>query len=160
MFVRIIESIVFGSVVVGQTAILSSDFTKAKIAAISIFNLIDRTPTSTSADRKHQIESGLVKIEEKMNHNRDRAQGNLSFRGIYFNYPSRPEQNILNGLSFGANKGETVALVGSSGCGKSTSIQLLEQFYECSKGKIVSIQDSTIYLSITLLYISQLVFGW
>lgn len=127
-FFRVVESMVFGAMVVGNTAVLSSDFAKAKIAAINIFKLIDRKPVKL-------ISEGEVLIEKTPSH---RAKGQIAFRGIHFNYPSRPETSILNGLSFNANPGEMVALVGSSGCGKSTTIQLLEQFYECTKGKIVS----------------------
>ena len=121
---------VFGAIVIGQTAILSSDFTKAKLAAINIFNLIDRKPV------KILTESDCTDLVEKSPN--DKSEGNIAFRGIHFHYPSRPDSAVLNGLSFTASKGETVALVGTSGSGKSTTIQLLEQFYECIKGKIVS----------------------
>ena len=122
---------VYGAMVVGNTAVLSSDFAKAKIAAINIFKLIDRKPTKLLTES----DDGVVTVVDKSRANR--SQGNISFRGIHFHYPSRPESSILNGLSFSAHKGETVALVGPSGCGKSTSIALLEQFYDCTKGKIV-----------------------
>jgi len=131
-FFRIIESMVFGAIVIGQTAILSSDFAKAKLAAINIFKLIDRKPMKLFSEGEVDVH-----VEKTAN---DRSEGNINFRGIHFHYPSRPETSILNGLSFTAHQGETVALVGSSGCGKSTTIQLLEQFYGCVKGKIVSIR--------------------
>lgn len=129
-FFRVVESMVFGAMVVGNTAVLSSDFARAKIAAINIFRLIDRKPPNLPSEGE-----GDVVVEKSAS---KRSQGDIAFRGLHFYYPSRPESNILNGLSFTAQKGETVALVGSSGCGKSTTIQLLEQFYECIKGKIVS----------------------
>lgn len=56
-----------------------------------------------------------------------------------FNYPNRPEVKILQGLNLAVEKGETLALVGSSGCGKSTVVQLLERFYDPLSGEIVSI---------------------
>ena len=130
-FFRVVESMVFGAMVVGNTAVLSSDFAKAKIAAINIFKLIDRKPVKLFSEGE-TLEGVVHKTPS------DKAKGQLAFRGVSFNYPSRPENTILNGLSFSANPGETVALVGASGCGKSTTVQLLEQFYECSKGKIVS----------------------
>lgn len=120
---------VYGAMVVGQTAVLSSDFTKAKISAINILKLIDHKPIRllTESDEELVIKEDVSK----------KFDGNISFRGLHFHYPSRPESKILNGLSFSVQRGETVALVGASGCGKSTTIQLLERFYDCSKGKIV-----------------------
>ncbi|NXM07534.1 MDR2 protein, partial [Tyrannus savana] len=64
-------------------------------------------------------------------------EGNIEFRNIHFVYPTRPEVPVLQGLSVKVNKGQTLALVGSSGCGKSTSIQLLERFYDPVEGQVV-----------------------
>ncbi|NXC57369.1 MDR2 protein, partial [Aleadryas rufinucha] len=64
-------------------------------------------------------------------------EGNIEFRNIHFVYPTRPEVQVLQGLSVKVNKGQTLALVGSSGCGKSTSIQLLERFYDPVEGQVV-----------------------
>ena len=60
-----------------------------------------------------------------------------------FNYPSRPDVPILQGLNLKVKKGETLALVGSSGCGKSTTIQLLERFYDAREGRVVRRQTHT-----------------
>ncbi|XP_017463878.1 PREDICTED: ATP-binding cassette sub-family B member 5-like, partial [Rhagoletis zephyria] len=114
---------VFGALVVGRTAVFSSDYTKAKLAAFNIFKLIDSKPAQKTKGQVTKPPTG-------------RAEGNLDFSEVHFSYPSRPETEVLSELSFSAKKGETVALVGTSGCGKSTTVQLLEQFYECSKGKI------------------------
>ena len=51
-----------------------------------------------------------------------------------FNYPARPEVQVLNGLTVSLNVGQTLALVGPSGCGKSTVVSLLERFYEPKSG--------------------------
>jgi ABC-type multidrug transport system fused ATPase/permease subunit len=66
------------------------------------------------------------------------CDGNVEFREIEFTYPTRPNAKVLKGLNFKVSKGQTVALVGSSGCGKSTCIQLLERFYDCNEGEVVS----------------------
>ncbi|KAJ6225429.1 hypothetical protein RDWZM_003974 [Blomia tropicalis] len=116
-FFRITESMVFGATVVGRTAVFSADYTKAKIAAKNIFKLID--------------EKSKVMIKRILN-NSKQTNGNISFDCVQFQYPNREKSMVLNGLTFEANKGEIVALVGSSGCGKSTTIQLLEQFYKCT----------------------------
>ncbi|KAK7008941.1 multidrug resistance protein 1 [Biomphalaria glabrata] len=62
--------------------------------------------------------------------------GRIQFKNVHFNYPSRPNVKILSGLDLTVNRGQTVALVGASGCGKSTVIQLLMRFYEPTMGKV------------------------
>ena len=59
------------------------------------------------------------------------------FNSIKFEYPSRPDITVLNDISFNIKSGTTVALVGSSGCGKSTCMQLLQRFYNASNGNIL-----------------------
>lgn len=67
----------------------------------------------------------------------DEFDGNVCFEDVKFNYPMRPNVPILRGLNLMVSKGETLALVGSSGCGKSTTIQLLERFYDVNEGSVV-----------------------
>ncbi len=55
-----------------------------------------------------------------------------------FQYPTRPEVQVLDGLNITVSPGQTVALVGSSGCGKSTTVQLIERFYDAEDGQVVS----------------------
>ncbi|CAG2103482.1 unnamed protein product, partial [Medioppia subpectinata] len=122
-FFKIIETMLYGAMVIGQSVIFASDYQKAKISAQNMFRLIDRQPLNHSNNNSP-------------NEKPSECKGELSFRGIHFSYPNRSEVSVLNGLSFKAKKGETVALVGSSGCGKSTTIQLLERFYDSAQGKI------------------------
>lgn len=58
------------------------------------------------------------------------------FRDVHFRYPTRPEQPVLRGLNLSVKPGQYVALVGASGCGKSTTIQLLERFYDPLTGGV------------------------
>ncbi len=63
--------------------------------------------------------------------------GNVSFNGISFNYPQRPDITVLKDVSFDAKKNETIALVGPSGAGKSTIASLLLRYYETAEGSIL-----------------------
>lgn len=68
----------------------------------------------------------------------DDFKGSIEFVNCKFTYPSRPDIQVLKGLSIAVKPGQTLAFVGSSGCGKSTSVQLLERFYDPEQGTVVS----------------------
>ena len=57
-----------------------------------------------------------------------------------FSYPNRPDVAVLQGMDLEVHRGQMIALVGSSGCGKSTVIQLVERFYDPTEGQVVSLQ--------------------
>ena len=63
-------------------------------------------------------------------------RGAIAFEDVTFRYPARPETSALNGISLQVNPGETVALVGPSGAGKTTILQLLMRFYDPQSGRI------------------------
>ena len=63
--------------------------------------------------------------------------GAVEYRGVHFAYPTRPDQEILQGLDLTINVGETVAIVGASGSGKSTIMMLTQKFYKPTSGSIL-----------------------
>ncbi|XP_005041072.1 PREDICTED: ATP-binding cassette sub-family B member 5 isoform X2 [Ficedula albicollis] len=120
----VFSAVVFAAMNVGQSSSMAPDYGKAQISAQKIFQLLDRKPLIDSYS-----EQG-----EKLSH----FEGNIEFRNVHFVYPTRPEVQVLQGLSVKVKKGQTLALVGSSGCGKSTSIQLLERFYDPVEGQVLA----------------------
>ncbi len=64
------------------------------------------------------------------------AKGEIAFRGVTFRYPARPEVSALDGVDLIVAPGETVALVGPSGAGKTTVIQLIQRFYDPDQGRV------------------------
>ena len=67
--------------------------------------------------------------------NPDNITGKIEFRHVYFAYPSNPEHVVLKDINMTILPGQNVALVGYSGCGKSSVIQLLNRFYDVEDGK-------------------------
>lgn len=84
----------------------------------------------------------LEEPEEDLNQEASQSQlggfkGEVELKNIDFHYPSRPDVQVINNLSFTAKPGEQIALVGPSGAGKSTLVSLLLQFYLPVKGEVL-----------------------
>lgn len=81
-----------------------------------------------------QVESiDLFKETEPVKH----TKGEIHLNNIFFNYPSRPDFNVLKGVDFKVEAGQTVALVGSSGSGKTTIASLIMRFYDPTGGSVL-----------------------
>ncbi len=83
-----------------------------------------------------QYNSG-VRFMYNVPSDQEHVSGTVELKNIHFNYPTRPNVPVLRGLDVSVNVGQTVALVGSSGCGKSTTVQLIERFYDPFVGEVV-----------------------
>ncbi|CAF3987832.1 unnamed protein product, partial [Adineta steineri] len=92
-------------------------------AAHAFFDLFDRIPT---------IDNGSNKGQELTN-----FRGETEFNQVKFIYPTRPTVLVLNKLQLSIKSGQRIALVGASGCGKSTIVQLLERFYDVTHGELI-----------------------
>uniref|UniRef100_A0A4W3JJD0 ATP-binding cassette sub-family B member 5 n=1 Tax=Callorhinchus milii TaxID=7868 RepID=A0A4W3JJD0_CALMI len=121
----VFNAIVYGAMAVGQSSSFAPDYAKAKTSAANLFALFERVPSidSYSTDGQKLIPTTLW--------------GHSGLSNIVFRYESRPDVPILQGLSVKVGNAQTLALVGSSGCGKSTSVQLIERFYEPLEGQVL-----------------------
>ncbi|XP_023045476.1 bile salt export pump [Piliocolobus tephrosceles] len=120
---RVISAVVLSATALGRTFSYTPSYAKAKISAARFFELLDRQPP--------------ISVYSSAGEKWDNFQGKIDFVDCKFTYPSRPDTQVLNGLSVSISPGQTLAFVGSSGCGKSTSIQLLERFYDPDQGKVM-----------------------
>lgn len=96
------------------------------------------TPSSSQAPsrRTSSAESDAESVVDEEGGEENEERHVLSFHHVHFHYPSRPNQKIFRRLDLTVNEGETLALVGPSGQGKSTIIQLIENFYRPTYGYI------------------------
>ncbi|CAH0585608.1 unnamed protein product [Chrysodeixis includens] len=106
----------------GMVGSLVRSFGLARGAGAQIFNLMDTVPVINPL-----LERGFVpKI----------AEGTIELKNVVFQYPSRGNVPVLKGVSLSVKRGQSVALVGHSGCGKSTIIQLISRYYDVTSGSV------------------------
>lgn len=119
----------------GGIMLMSSFFTslmKGMGAGARVFGLLDRTPT-IPLGRGRSLQAEQV----------DTRGAHIRFDNVYFRYPTRPDTPILRGVDLDIRPGTSVALVGSSGAGKSSVHALMMRFYEPDAG-VISIDGQDI----------------
>ncbi len=107
----------------GGIAELYAQMQKAIGATERVFELLEETPEKINSEQK--------------NISNQKINGEVSFQNVAFSYPSRKEIQVLKDVSFNANFGQKIAIVGPSGVGKSTIASLLLRFYDIESGKIL-----------------------
>ncbi|BFY98368.1 hypothetical protein BsWGS_01408 [Bradybaena similaris] len=117
-------ALMFTAMSIGQMIAYAPDFGKAKEAGRRLLAVIETVPSSnTTLDIGYKPAAGTFKSD-------------LRLQDVHFTYRNRPNVKVLQGLTTSIEAGKTVALVGHSGCGKSTVISLLERFYSCDSGSM------------------------
>lgn len=126
-FYTIFTAVVFGSIQASNAFNYAPDISAAKQAAAQCVSLLN-TPNSLEAPFEIKTPNGEVPSD---------VTGQIQFDNVHFSYPSRPSVHVLQGLTIDISPGQSYALVGGSGSGKSTVIQLLERFYDPVYGRIL-----------------------
>ena len=99
-----------------------------------IFMMLPRA--QVSAERINEVLETKNSVIEGNFKEKTKETGTVEFKNVSFKYPDA-EEYVLKNISFKANKGETVALIGSTGSGKSTLINLVPRFYDASEGEVL-----------------------
>ncbi|CAG9786831.1 unnamed protein product [Diatraea saccharalis] len=120
--IAVFFGVLMGSANFGISSTLMEVFGVARGAGAQIFNLIDNVPTINPL-----LDTGTKPAS---------ISGNIELKNVVFHYPSRPDVPVLKGISLNVKRGQTVALVGHSGCGKSTIIQLISRYYDVIDGSV------------------------
>jgi ATP-binding cassette subfamily B protein len=118
------QFVLYAAIAAGSTASLSEIWGQVQRAAGAmerLAELLELRPDISSPEEPESLPEGPLSV---------------AFDRVSFAYPSRPDELVLNDLSFTVEPGETVALVGPSGAGKSTIFQLVLRFYDPASGQI------------------------
>ncbi|GBG24499.1 ABC transporter B family member 3 [Hondaea fermentalgiana] len=114
--------VLIGAMSLGQLAPAYSSLTNGRAAAARIYDIIEREPEIDATGDSGEIP--------------DEIEGALALEDVHFHYPSRPDVKVFRGINLKFAPGTTTALVGGSGCGKSTVTQLLMRFYDPTQGRV------------------------
>ena len=126
MFIAML-AILFGSFTASAAFAFAPDVAKAKTAAAKICTILQTPSKMDPIENK----KGSKQINEET------FRGQIEFRDVWFRYPSAPLQWVLKGLNLTINQNENVAIIGESGSGKSTFINLVMRFYDPEFGEVL-----------------------
>ena len=102
---------------------------------VMIFMILPRAVVA--ANRINEVLDTKVSIcDGEVTEGKKGKTGEVEFKNVSFRYPDA-EEYVLHNISFTAQKGETVAIIGSTGCGKSTVINLIPRFYDVTEGEVL-----------------------
>eukprot|EP00934_Nitzschia_sp_Nitz4_P006403 Nitzschia sp. Nitz4//scaffold167_size49223//37382//47662//NITZ4_007041-RA/size49223-snap-gene-0.38-mRNA-1//1//CDS//3329538293//6393//frame0 len=108
----------------------------------------ETTDSSPPSRCGSEIDLANMDLSERRPVSTSSSNAVIDIRDVHFSYPARPNNKIFRGLGLDVNEGETLALVGPSGHGKSTIIQLLEEFYRPAKGHLDYNGDNIVNLNV------------
>nr|XP_024930972.2 ABC transporter B family member 9-like [Ziziphus jujuba var. spinosa] len=119
---KVFYALAISAIVASQNSGMANNINKAKDSAVSIFGILDQKPKIDSSSNQGTTLPSIV--------------GNIEFEHVSFKYPTRPDIQIFKDLCLNIPSGKTVALVGESGSGKSTTISLIQRFYDPDSGRV------------------------
>ena len=113
---------------------LSSQIIMAFMMLMMMFVLWPRA--QVSADRINEVLETPLSINDPEEEEPIKEQGTVEFKNVSFRYPDA-DKDVIRGINFKAEKGQTVAVIGSTGSGKSTLINLVSRFYDATEGEVL-----------------------
>lgn len=121
--IKVFLALIIAAFAIAETLALAPDIMKGGQALASVFFVLDRRTEIESDDPNAEVVESVT--------------GDIEFKHVSFTYPTRPDVPIFKDLNLKVRAGKSLALVGSSGSGKSSVIALIERFYDPMAGRIL-----------------------
>ncbi|KAF2748010.1 multidrug resistance protein-like protein 1 [Sporormia fimetaria CBS 119925] len=132
----VMPALLFSAQAAGQMFSLAPEITRAKTAAQNVFALHDQRP-SIATDCSSSPSVDNTSTSSTPSGSSTAPKGQLEFRNVTLRYETRPDVNALDDVSFCLRGGESVGFVGRSGAGKSSTMHLIERFYDPTFGTVL-----------------------
>ncbi len=127
------QSLEVGRVMAGITYITQILMSMMMIGMV--FQMVTRA--SASAKRIAEVLDTEPAIKDGGFDGETQEQGTVEFRSVSFRYPNVHANNVLSDISFKVSRGETVAILGATGCGKTSLVSLIARFYDATEGEVL-----------------------
>jgi ATP-binding cassette subfamily B (MDR/TAP) protein 1 len=143
-------AIMMASMGIGESSAMWAKYNDAEASAQKVFNLIDRKPLMDMENRGGEIPAELRT-----------GDLDIQFKNVFFNYPTRPSTCVLRDFTLHIPEKKHIALIGSTGCGKSTVMQLIQRFYDpCVPKPLAETVSNPGTVSIKNVDMKSLGLGW
>ena len=129
--IQTFSAFIISALAVAQAFPFVKELGEAKLACSSLFEALNL-----------RIDTNIFDTTQGVKLPNEGVRGKLEFQNVKFAYSSRPETNVINDLNLKVNAGQTVAIIGKSGCGKTTIIKLVARLFQLTSGKVIKLKNT------------------
>lgn len=134
------QQIIVGDMPVGDLTAFTTYVTQILMSLMMVsMIMIQGSRALASSDRILQVLGTKIDLNDDDASEKDRVvtKGKIEFRNVGFRYYKKHKENVLQGINFTANPGEVIGIIGSTGSGKSSLVQLIPRLYDCDEGEVL-----------------------
>lgn len=134
------QQIIVGDMPVGDLTAFTTYVTQILMSLMMVsMIMIQGSRALASSDRILQVLGTKIDLNDDDASEKDRVvtKGKIEFRNVGFRYYKKHKENVLQDINFTANPGEVIGIIGSTGSGKSSLVQLIPRLYDCDEGEVL-----------------------